>query len=480
MSSFSDICAWLQGPVALSLDGAVARPLDMASPARASSRLCGKSALGGVSSPLELERRCGHRLRQVRGADLLLGIYDVMRLADSEFGLRVSRDVAGRWLELCGAAASSVRALEIESVEELERRFGPFLRTCGFVHAKWNELLALFDELLPHVQVEERVLLSWARNWLMGQEPDVSHLTRGREAPYRCASHAPRVHSYEDLVSKCGPLLDCFDGPAITCRGLCRAMVACHIDVSIAKPPGFVRDYVALRRAGFLSQAPVLEVPPDQVDLCLADCRLHGASPAGMQRCALERGVAIAWTALRKLSRSGPRLRKIVCWTQVEGDRELRGDLERLLAKHLASHGVHRVCEELLSSKRVRLPFKVLRARLLGDLLRLPRKVPEPPSLPPRLGRPPVDRCWRVMFAYVERALASFGGSRVLGHWWLCFGPVDRCGTFLPGVAGRVSGVLSLSLKLPFGCDFLDGTKEGLCSGDSFCRFRSGDIIAGF
>ena len=104
----------------------------MASLARSSSRLCGKSALGGVSSALELERRCGLRLRQVRGADLLLGVYDVMRVADAEFGLRVSRDVAGRWLELCGAAASSDRALEIESAEELERRFGPFLRIAGF------------------------------------------------------------------------------------------------------------------------------------------------------------------------------------------------------------------------------------------------------------------------------------------------------------------------------------------------------------
>ena len=96
-----------------------------------SPRLCGKSAVDGVPSALELERRCGFRLRQIRRADLLLGVYDVMRVADAEFGLRVSRDVAGRWLELCGAAAASDHVLEIESREELERRFGPFLRTCG-------------------------------------------------------------------------------------------------------------------------------------------------------------------------------------------------------------------------------------------------------------------------------------------------------------------------------------------------------------
>ena len=106
--------------------------LAMASLAQSSSRLCGKSSSDGVPSALELERRCGLRLRQIRRADLLLGVYDVMRVADAEFGLRVSRDVAGRWLELCGAAASSDRALEIESAEELERRFGPFLRIAGF------------------------------------------------------------------------------------------------------------------------------------------------------------------------------------------------------------------------------------------------------------------------------------------------------------------------------------------------------------
>ena len=73
---------------------AAARSLDMASlEDLASPRLRGKSAKGGVPSALELERRCGRRLRQVRGADLLLGVYDVMRVADAEFGLQVSRDI---------------------------------------------------------------------------------------------------------------------------------------------------------------------------------------------------------------------------------------------------------------------------------------------------------------------------------------------------------------------------------------------------
>ena len=159
----------------------------MASLAPSSSRLRGKSSLHGVASALELERRCGLRLRQVRAADLLLGVYDVMRVADSEFGLRVSRDVAGRWLELCGAAASSVRTLEISSAEELEFRFGSFLRARGFAGAACktgNEALLVFGGLFPHVDVEPSLLVSWARRQLEldCELPDLLHLNgrRGR------------------------------------------------------------------------------------------------------------------------------------------------------------------------------------------------------------------------------------------------------------------------------------------------------------
>ena len=52
------------------------------------SRRRTKSAPGGVGSALELERRCGFRLRQVRRAELVLRVYDVMRVADAEFGLQ--------------------------------------------------------------------------------------------------------------------------------------------------------------------------------------------------------------------------------------------------------------------------------------------------------------------------------------------------------------------------------------------------------
>ena len=383
----------------------------MASLAQSSSRLRGKSALDGVSSALELERRCGLRLQPVRAADLLLGVYDVMRVADAEFGLRVSRDVAGRWLELCGAAASPDHALEIESAEELERRFGSFLRTCGFAEegvGRCGSRLEIFGGLLPHVKVEVQVLVSWACRQLKGdcELLDLSHL-KGRHGLWKDRSHAPCVRSYEDLVTKCEPLLDCvFEAaPRITAGGLCRALVACHVDLDARVTPGFVRDYVAARRAGFVSEAPLAAVPPEQLAKCQADLHLHGAGLSGMQRCALARGAAIGIWALRTFCQHGPAVRVLSSWSDLRNDGELRGCLERLLAKHLVSHGVHRVCEELLALEKVCLPFWVLRKHLLfARLRRGPGK---------DLGRLPAERCWRVMFAYVERARASFGGGRL-------------------------------------------------------------------
>jgi hypothetical protein len=390
----------------------------MASLAPSSSRLRGKSSLHGVASALELERRCGLRLRQVRAADLLLGVYDVMRVADSEFGLRVSRDVAGRWLELCGAAASSVRTLEISSAEELEFRFGSFLRARGFAGAACktgNEALLVFGGLFPHVDVEPSVLVSWARRQLEldCRLPDLSHLNHRRRGLWRDRQHAPRVRSYEDLVSKCEPLLDCvFEAaPRIAPEGLCRAMVACHIDIDARHPPEYVRDYVALRRAGFGSGAPLVSVPPEQIAKCLVDHHLHGASISVMQRCALERGAAIGYAALRNF-RWRSAVRVLSCWSDVRDDGQLYGCLQRLLAKHLVLHGVHRVCEELLALENVCLPFGVLHSRLLAR-----RRLPRGPLK--NLGRLPLERCWRVMFAYVERARASFGGrpSMTLVAW---------------------------------------------------------------
>ena len=44
-----------------------------------------------------------------------LGVYDVMHLAEAEFGLRVSRDIAWRWLETCGASAASLAKSEVSA-----------------------------------------------------------------------------------------------------------------------------------------------------------------------------------------------------------------------------------------------------------------------------------------------------------------------------------------------------------------------------
>ena len=143
---------------------------------------------------------------------------------------------------------------------------------------------------------------------------------------------------------------------------------------------------------------------------------LHGLGVSGMQRCALARGAAIGFETLRNFCRHGPEVRVLSSWSDLRGDDQLRGQLDRLLAKHLVSHGVHRVCEELLALRKVCLPFEVLRARLLlARLRRGPGK---------DLGRLPAERCWRVMFAYVERARASFGRcprSKKPGRWWFCW-----------------------------------------------------------
>ena len=84
---------------------------------------------------------------------------------------------------------------------------------------------------------------------------------------------------------------------------------------------------------------------------------------------------------------------------EVDLDRQIRGDLERLLTEHLVLHGVHQVCEELLARRKVCLTFEEPRARLLRSRFQ-------------DLGRLPAELCWRVMFAYVE-------GSRN----YLAYGP---------------------------------------------------------
>ena len=61
--------------------------------------------------------------------------------------------------------------------------------------------------------------------------------------------------------------------------------------------------------------------------------------------------------------------------------------------------------QKRLALEKVCLPFWMLRKHLLfARLRRGPGK---------DLGRLPAEHCWRVMFAYVERARASFGRCRL-------------------------------------------------------------------
>ena len=63
----------------------------------------------GTTGPFQI---CGWRLQQVRGTKMVLGTYDVMRLTDAEFSLRVrscrmgpldtSRSVAGDFSKSAG------------------------------------------------------------------------------------------------------------------------------------------------------------------------------------------------------------------------------------------------------------------------------------------------------------------------------------------------------------------------------------------
>ena len=373
--------------------------------AQLTSRKRAKAAPGGVGSALELEHRCGRRLRQVRSAEMALGVFDVMRLDSVEFHLEVSREVARQWLEICGAACPSHVLLRIESADELERRCGPFLRANGFEYGIKNtsdaELVEAFRGFFPHVMALADVLRSWARVQA-GTDSAILDLARFKRL-YKNRSHAPRVRLYEDLVSKCGPLLDyIFEAaPRVSKRKLASAMCECHLDIDFESPPVFLEDYVALRRAGLRFGELLLEVPPEQIAACMADLHLHDEGPAGAQLCAARRGVAISWRSLANFQTCSGKARH-VGMVEVGLDSELREELRRLLAEHLVPRGVHRVCEEFLARKRVVLSFRRLRARLL----RRPFE---------DFGRLPAEGCWRVMFAYVER-----------GRNYLAYGPYSE------------------------------------------------------
>ena len=68
-----------------------------------------KTSSARVSSVEVLEARCGFRLRQVRAAETCLGTFDLMRLAEAEFGLEVSLVLASEWLRVFGSGDPDVR-----------------------------------------------------------------------------------------------------------------------------------------------------------------------------------------------------------------------------------------------------------------------------------------------------------------------------------------------------------------------------------
>ena len=398
-------------------------------------RLRGKFAYGGVHSHLELERRCGLRLRQIRSANLLLGVFDVMSVAREEFDLEVSRDAATRWLALCGAAAPSMVFRWILSLDDLDDFCGPILAIRwahladhgrGLTDERLDEM---FDALFPHVRIwpgpppsdiasrrtwrkregstprrrPKGVLRLWLDRQIRAgpQLPDLSPFVR-EYGPWPPGIVFPVVSSYEGLVANCGDVLDCVfaAAPCISLRDLSDALDRCNIVVS--PHAWFLRDYVALRRAGCSSRELLAVVPERELGSCLADLLLHGADAAGAQRCALHRGVAISQRPLeylrsdRGLANRG--VRRVGKLEEIWSDDVLRNDLHRLLELHLVSAGVHRVCEQLLALRLVCLPFRRLRALLLGRFrCRGPAK---------NFGRLPAERCWRVVFAYIERCQA--------------------------------------------------------------------------
>ena len=356
----------------------------MAPPRRSCVR--GRSPPGRKASVLDLERRCGLRLRQVRRADLLLGSYDVMRLAEEEFGLRVSRDVALQWLDLCGAAdPSDVPVHMISSLDELDRRVGRFLEAhalpvLGSSTTTKDMARSYFRAVFPRLDVDGALLFSWFYRRYRGKL-SVGGLQRFRlRGPSRCVSDC------SELVSRCGPLLDLVYGvhPYVSARRLSQCLARCGFRVK--EDCRWFKDYVAVRGAGLRANELLTAVPLSSVGACLADRHLHGADNCGMQALAARRGVALSHYAVQSFRVA------VTAWPTPVPDGHWQ-ELERLLSRYLVSHGVCRVCEELLALHKVVLPFSQLRELLLARC--------RPGS--PDLGRLPVERCWRVIFACVER-----------------------------------------------------------------------------
>ena len=266
-----------------------------------STRKRGKCAPCGVGSALALERHLGFRLRQVRRAETVLGVYDVMRLAGEEFDLSVSRDIARQWLAACGAAAlDPEKFVVIRSRATLESRCGAVLRADGFLQryppgfrGQGPQAVVDFHLLFSHLQVSQEVLLSWAGAAATPAAVDVSQFRARRK------QNAPKVRSYEHLVEKCGHLLDAiFDAePFASPKRVSELLKECHIEVP-HKKASFLGDYVTMRSLGLHSQPLLSEVPEGAAASLRADLHLHREGVAGAQRSAAKRGFLFPYNAI--------------------------------------------------------------------------------------------------------------------------------------------------------------------------------------
>ena len=371
----------------------------MPSPQR--RRLVGKSALGAVSSPLDLEARFGLRLRQVRRANRILGAYDVMVLADVEIGCAVSRDVALRWLEVCGAEDPSIILVRPKDARDLDSRFGSFMILRGFLdawqHSGFESEALRFCELFPHVALAADVFAEWIRYRAAPVLPDLGGFVR--------SVRRRSVPSYDVLISRWGSLLDHIFAvaPTVTSVQVVESLRSCGADVS--GNTSCLRDYLCLRRAGVRVPELVREASQRDELALLVDHYLYGCCGPALVVLSANRGRPRSLCALESQLRH--RSCRTVSLVDVGGDEALRRDLHRLLQLHLVSCGVHRVCEEFLALHGQCLPFRCLHARLLGRLSRGPGK---------DHGRLAIEQCWRVLFAYVERCrcVAGVRGAGVL------------------------------------------------------------------
>ena len=332
-----------------------------------------RRAAGGVGSAFDLDRKCGFRLRQVRTAELLLGVNAVVRVAYDEFGLRVPREIARRWLDIWGRSACMEVLYVVHSAEQLERCCGRLLSGCGFVqrardYSKKIPALHALHSIFPHVRVTNAVLLSWVRKYsgprLIGLK--IPHLF----AVCRKQPCLVSIRSYEELLSRCGPALDViFEAhPGIGVAKLLRVFRGRNLGISVS----VLSDYVVLRSVCAHASIPQNLVPDALAASLMADMYLYGENICGAQRCAALRGVNLSQYGISKFKRRMGRPQKFtiaeISCESPDVFADYRCDLYGLLAEHLSPHGVHRVCEVLLARRNVYVSFEDLQTFIVDSL----------------------------------------------------------------------------------------------------------------